>query len=98
MAVAPRKPPTAACHRRGRWARTATPRRASGCPESGMSSHGVSPLPREARPYQGQRAGLVSRFIAAAIDAAVVGLVVCLGYAVLAGFLFVLSPRDFSFP
>lgn len=63
-----------------------------------MASNGVSPLPREARPYQGQRAGLVSRFIAAAIDAGVVVLLLGLGYAGLAGFLFILSPRHFSFP
>jgi uncharacterized RDD family membrane protein YckC len=63
-----------------------------------MSHEHLSPLPREARPYQGQRAGLVTRMIGAAIDAAVVGLVLCMGYAGLAGFLFILSPRDFSFP
>src|SRR4051794_4569580 len=61
-------------------------------------TNGISPLPREARPYQGQRAGLVTRMIAATIDAAVVGLVLCLGYAGLAGLRFLISPRDFSFP
>jgi uncharacterized RDD family membrane protein YckC len=61
-------------------------------------NNGISPLPREARPYQGQRAGLVSRLVAAVIDAAVVGLVLCLGYAGLAGLVFLISPRDFSFP
>jgi uncharacterized RDD family membrane protein YckC len=59
---------------------------------------GISPLPREARPYQGQRAGLVTRMVASTIDAAVVGLVLCLGYAGLAGLLFLINPRDFSFP
>jgi uncharacterized RDD family membrane protein YckC len=63
-----------------------------------MSHEHLSPLPREARQYQGHRAGLVTRVIAAAIDAGVVGVVLCLGYAGLAGFLFLLSPRDFSFP
>jgi uncharacterized RDD family membrane protein YckC len=55
-------------------------------------------VPREARPYQGQRAGLVSRVIASAVDAAVVGVALGAGYLGLAGFLFLVSPRDFSFP
>ena len=45
-----------------------------------MTTGGVSPIPREARPYQGQRAGLVTRSLAAAIDALVVGVLVLFGY------------------
>jgi len=63
-----------------------------------MSGGGVSPLPREARPYQGQRAGLVTRLVAAAIDGAVVGLMLLGGYVALAGLLFLVDPRGFTFP
>lgn len=63
-----------------------------------MGEHGVSPLPREARPYQGQRAGLVTRFVAAVIDGVVVGLVLLVGYAGLVAFMFMLDPRNFTFP
>jgi uncharacterized RDD family membrane protein YckC len=59
---------------------------------------GVSPIPREARPYQGQRAGLVTRLVAAGIDAAVVGLVLLAGYFGLAALLFLVDPRGFSMP
>jgi uncharacterized RDD family membrane protein YckC len=63
-----------------------------------MSEGGVSPLPREARPYQGKRAGLVTRGIAAVIDGVVVALVLLAGYVAWAGLLFLLDPRNFSFP
>jgi uncharacterized RDD family membrane protein YckC len=63
-----------------------------------MIESGVSPLPREARPYQGRRAGLVTRMIAAALDGVVVILVLIVGYVSLAGFLFLVDPRGFSFP
>jgi uncharacterized RDD family membrane protein YckC len=59
---------------------------------------GVSPLPREARPYQGRRAGLVTRSIAATLDAAVVGVVLLAGYFGLAALLFLVDPRGFSMP
>ena len=63
-----------------------------------MAEGGVSPLPREARPYQGKRAGLVTRMVAASLDGLVVVLVLLMGYAALAVFLFLLDPRGFSFP
>jgi uncharacterized RDD family membrane protein YckC len=63
-----------------------------------MATHGLSPVPQEARPYQGQRAGLASRLVASVIDGAVVGLILGAAYLGLVGFLFLLSPRDFSFP
>ncbi len=63
-----------------------------------MTEGGISPVPREARPYQGQRAGFVTRMIAAAIDGVVVGLTLLVGYLSISGFLFLLHPRGFSFP
>ena len=63
-----------------------------------MTEGGVSPIPSEARQYQGQRAGLVTRLVAAAIDGILVGLVLLLGYAGFAGLLFLIDPRGFSFP
>jgi uncharacterized RDD family membrane protein YckC len=58
----------------------------------------VSPVPREARPFQGQRAGLVTRLAAAALDSLVVGIVLLGGYLGLVGLLFLLNPRSFEFP
>lgn len=63
-----------------------------------MTESGVSPLPREARPYQGRRAGLVTRMVAAALDGVVVVVVLLVGYAAVAVFLFLLDPRGFSLP
>lgn len=63
-----------------------------------MSEGGTSPLPREARPYQGRRAGPVTRASAAVIDGIVVIGTLLIGYVGYAGLLFVFSPRDFSFP
>jgi uncharacterized RDD family membrane protein YckC len=62
------------------------------------SGGGVSPLPREARPYQGRHAGLVTRMVAAVIDSLVVGVTLLAGYFGVAGFLFLLDPRTFSLP
>jgi len=58
----------------------------------------ISPIPREARPFQGQRAGLVTRLIACAVDGIVIALVtgVIWGAAVLTRFL--LHPRSFTMP
>lgn len=58
----------------------------------------VNAVPVEARSYQGQRAGVVSRTIAGAIDFAVATVVVCSGYAGWAVLLFLLNPTGFSFP
>ena len=63
-----------------------------------MTTGGVSPLPREARPYQGQRAGLVTRAAAAAIDGTVVFLALLAGYVAYAVLLFLLNPTNFTFP
>jgi uncharacterized RDD family membrane protein YckC len=56
----------------------------------------ISPVPREARPYQGGRAGLVSRLIANGVDALIVVVVLVAGYAGLNGLAFMLDPRDFQ--
>lgn len=58
----------------------------------------ASPVPREARAWQGQRAGLVTRLAAAALDAAIVWLVLLAGYFGLAALLFLVDPRSFSLP
>jgi uncharacterized RDD family membrane protein YckC len=58
----------------------------------------MSPVPREARAWQGQRAGLVTRMIAAVLDAAIVAVVLLAGYFGLAGFMFLVHPRGFSLP
>jgi uncharacterized RDD family membrane protein YckC len=57
----------------------------------------ASPVPREARPYQGHRAGLVSRGMAAVVDGLVVVLVLTVSYLGLNGARFVVDPRSFSF-
>jgi uncharacterized RDD family membrane protein YckC len=61
-------------------------------------SPGASRIPLEARPYQGHRAGVVSRFVAAAIDVFVVTLVLLGMYAGWATFLFLVDPEGFTFP
>ena len=63
-----------------------------------MTHHPASSLPREAEALQGRPAGLVSRGVAAVIDAVVVSAVLLSMYVALAGALFVWNPRSFSFP
>jgi uncharacterized RDD family membrane protein YckC len=63
-----------------------------------MTDRGVSPIPREARPYQGHRAGVVTRVAASAIDALVVVAVLLVGYAAFSVARFVLHPQAFTFP
>src|SRR3954447_3496437 len=58
----------------------------------------ISPIPREARPFQGQRAGLVTRLVAAVLDSLVIGAVLLSGYLGLVGLVFLLRPRSFTFP
>jgi len=57
-----------------------------------------SAVPKEARSYQGHRAGIVSRVVASTVDLGV--LLVSLGtaYLVVSGILFVISPVRFTFP
>jgi uncharacterized RDD family membrane protein YckC len=63
-----------------------------------MTERHVSPIPREARPYQGQRAGLVTRFVASAIDGLIVLAVVLAGYGAIAVAAFLVKGRNFVFP
>jgi uncharacterized RDD family membrane protein YckC len=65
---------------------------------TGRRSSAVSAVPREARPYQGRRAGLISRVLAAAVDVAVVVAVLLGAYAGWATLLFLVNPRGFHFP
>lgn len=58
----------------------------------------VSPIPRAARPFQGQTAGIVTRLVAAVLDMVVVGAVMVGLYAGLVGVIFFLGPRSFHFP
>ncbi len=62
-----------------------------------MTDSGISAIPREARAYQGRRAGLVTRSLANTIDALVIGALMTAGYAGLNGLVFALDPRHFEF-
>ncbi len=57
----------------------------------------ISPVPREARPFQGQSAGLVTRVIANAVDALAVGAAIVTAYAGFNALLFMIDPRGFEF-
>ena len=58
----------------------------------------VMAVPPEARGYQGQRAGLVSRLLASAIDLVVVVGVVGAGYLAVTMVVFLWNPGAFRFP
>jgi uncharacterized RDD family membrane protein YckC len=58
----------------------------------------MTAVPPDARGYQGQRAGLVSRLLASAIDLAVVVGVVAAGYLGVSMVLFLWNPSKFHFP
>ncbi|HEX6758535.1 MAG TPA: RDD family protein [Propionibacteriaceae bacterium] len=62
-----------------------------------MSAH-VDPVPREARPFQGQRAGLVTRTAAGVIDLGIVIIALGVCYLGVFAFLFLLDPRNFAAP
>lgn len=58
----------------------------------------VEAVPREARAFQGQRAGVVTRTVANTLDfLLVVGVIAC-GYAAWCALTFLISPTRFSFP
>jgi uncharacterized RDD family membrane protein YckC len=63
-----------------------------------VSGSELSPVPREARPFQGAPAGLVTRLLANTIDAIVVCLVIAGCYLGWAAFRFILDPLTFTFP
>jgi uncharacterized RDD family membrane protein YckC len=73
---------------------TATP----AAPAPGEPPAHASPVPVEARPYQGEPAGIVTRLVANTLDGVVVGLLLAAGYAGLCGFVLLLHPRSFTFP
>jgi hypothetical protein len=60
------------------------------------ADHG-STVPRQARPYQGRQAGLVTRVIAGVVDAVVVAVSLVAGYVGVNGIMFLLHPRTFRF-
>lgn len=55
-------------------------------------------MPWEARPFQGQRAGVVTRTAANIVDFAVVVGLVSFGYAALCAARFLVNARQFTFP
>jgi uncharacterized RDD family membrane protein YckC len=67
---------------------------------SGQSQPSVrmTAVPPEARGYQGQRAGLVSRLLASAVDLVVVAGIVGAGYLAVSVLLFLIDPIRFHFP
>jgi len=61
-------------------------------------THEISALPIEARPFQGKRAGIVSRVISNSVDFAVIVLVLIGIYASWSAFVFLRNPPGFTFP
>jgi uncharacterized RDD family membrane protein YckC len=57
----------------------------------------ISPVPREARGYQGEVAGLVTRMVGSSIDAGVVAVVLLSWWLGLNGLKFLVNPRTFHF-
>ena len=57
----------------------------------------ISPVPREARPFQGQRAGLVTRLVANTVDALTVSAVLLALHIGINALLFLVSPRNYQF-
>lgn len=55
-------------------------------------------LPAEVRSWQGNRAGIVSRVLACAIDLGVVLATLAAGYLAVSGLAFVINPVSFRFP
>jgi uncharacterized RDD family membrane protein YckC len=55
-------------------------------------------VPKEARSFQGRRAGLVTRVLASAVDGAVLLALLVGGYAVWAAAVFLWNPAGFRFP
>jgi uncharacterized RDD family membrane protein YckC len=55
-------------------------------------------VPKEARPFQGRRAGVATRVLASALDAVVLATLLAGGYAVWAAAVFLWNPSGFRFP
>jgi uncharacterized RDD family membrane protein YckC len=62
-----------------------------------VTEEGHSPIPREARPYQGHPAGIVSRSLANVVDGLLVGALLVAGYIGLNAVMFVADPQTFAF-
>ena len=58
---------------------------------------GISPVPREARRFQGERAGLVTRSVAGVVDALCVVMAVLVALLAVNGTALVFRPRSFEF-
>ena len=58
----------------------------------------VNPIPKEARPFQGRRAGLVTRGAAAGIDIGVVVIVLLAAYIGVVIVVFLVPPRTLEIP
>lgn len=63
-----------------------------------MTDASLTPVPREARPYQGTAAGVATRLAAAVIDVVVVGLALLTGYAGYVGLRLLINPRGYRLP
>jgi uncharacterized RDD family membrane protein YckC len=63
-----------------------------------MAGRVADPVPPEARAYQGQRAGVVTRMAAATVDGLVVAAAALIGYLAWAVLRFMVNPLRFSFP
>lgn len=63
-----------------------------------MTAPEISPIPREARVFQGESAGVVSRLVANTIDAAVVWVVLAGCYLGWVALQFLLDPISFTWP
>lgn len=62
-----------------------------------MTEGSLSPVPKEARPYQGERAGVVTRMVAGIIDALVVAIALVAAVVGVNGVSYMLDPRGFEF-
>ena len=71
---------------------------ADGMAGPGQSSARMAAVPPEARGYQGQRAGMVSRLLASAVDFVVVAAIVGAGYLAVSAVVFLWDPGRFHFP
>jgi uncharacterized RDD family membrane protein YckC len=79
--------PEAGNSRRSPWRAAARP-----------SDEVMAAVPPEARPFQGHRAGIVTKVAANTIDLLIVVVAVATLYLSYAALLFLLNPRGFSFP
>jgi uncharacterized RDD family membrane protein YckC len=70
----------------------------SGLSDRGQPSAHMTAVPRDARGYQGQRAGLVSRLLASAVDLMAVACTVGAGYLAVSTVIFLWDPARFHFP